>query len=469
MENPTKRPSSADSSTRSSRIGSVSGGDKKGESKPEASASASGSAAVPASPVAVASPLAASATPARGSRSSSVRKSSISLRGDKNVFKHAVETGCGHVFCARCLQNSFTRSKGCPTCDRPIEYVHPCFLLRELIVKYGGKRGARMLQTEFAPYQDDCDIPDIDDPIIIASQFVGADPGGTCSCVTGGIFDPSDLYFSEHLHDFVSVEEFLDTVKTINEIVAHATPGRAQTCMNRYVCFCLFYAHARNLICSIQSALADCNVRYPETGLWWTLMHLDSDVYSAGNLDKKMYLMLRIDPVKARNYQHTVVGGLKEGELARLRRENVLLRHKMLEIGQTTYLRGITARREKLKARGKFPHSFYAEYPDSYVISPRTLKQLVQFRPGRSTRAYFLPPWARVRSMSSGLLPLNREEDYVLSKLGSGTLSRSMSPYRRPSDASAGGRRSESGPSNRDSISSARIVDIKTSCRLEDD
>jgi late competence protein required for DNA uptake (superfamily II DNA/RNA helicase) len=57
------------------------------------------------------------------------------------TLRAAVETDCGHAFCAECLEVSLARSGGtCPVCRSNVTSSHPSYTLRELAENAQGQR-----------------------------------------------------------------------------------------------------------------------------------------------------------------------------------------------------------------------------------------------------------------------------------------------------------------------------------------
>ncbi|EFJ07087.1 hypothetical protein SELMODRAFT_430109 [Selaginella moellendorffii] len=294
------------------------------------------------------------------------------------VLKHPVEIECGHVFCNRCLRRKMGRQKMCPICKSEIEYIHPSYLMRELVRKFGVKDGPKRLKAELLQVSGYYDEYAIEDPIVIA---------------------------------------------------AHWTSGPISACLGT-LCFCVFPSPAQKAVNMIEVVLGDCNLRWAETGCFWTLLYMDGDTRSASSLGDKFYLVLRIDRSKARAYQNSLKAGgqRKDVEMARLRKQNALMRHKMLELGENGFIRALAGRkspRYSLKSGASL--AFADEYPDFPVISPHTLRDLVLHNP--LSKRPFVPPWNRMRSTSTGPLPTTREEDCRMkSHLTTMVSSRSGSP-----------------------------------------
>ncbi|XP_024536699.1 uncharacterized protein LOC112348446 [Selaginella moellendorffii] len=219
------------------------------------------------------------------------------------LLKYAVEIDCGHAFCHSCLRRKMSRSKLCPVCMSEIEYVHPSYVLRELVEKFGSKDGPKKLKADLlqaSSYYEE------QDPIVIACQFVAA--GGTCCSGTNGAFDPADLYKTSRLEEYVSDEEYLDTIKMVNQILSSWSGSAFANCLST-ICCCLFPSQVRRIVSMIEIVLGDCNLKWPETGLFWTLMRVDGETKFAGSM-QQFYLILRVDPMKARAYQNTLRAGI---------------------------------------------------------------------------------------------------------------------------------------------------------------
>lgn len=60
----------------------------------------------------------------------------------------------------------------CPTCRKPVQFVHPSFIVRDLVHKYGGSDGRAKLEADAAAQRErDADVDEHEDPLIIAMQF----------------------------------------------------------------------------------------------------------------------------------------------------------------------------------------------------------------------------------------------------------------------------------------------------------